>query len=463
MSNIRKFGHLRQRVLQLAVGGTASIVAAAIAGNLLRIASSVTLTRLLDARAFGIVGVITSVAIILQLVSDIGVQPFVIRHQRGSDPAFLDEIWTLRLIRSTALTLIMAGLSIPVAAFLGKAEFAPVLAVWSVNFFIDGLSSMSFATAVREQKLWRLTWSELSSSVAQLVVAIAVAVIWRSYWALVTAMLAGAILRAILSYTLFAHSRRRWSLSAERARELWTFSRFIAPSSLMAVIILQADKIVLARMLPLAVFGLYAVAATLAAVGPTLAANYSRRVLYPAYAEIARTQPARLRTIFYSKRRTVTLLYMAAIGAVGGGAPLIVTILYDPRYLPVAPYLELLSISAVLALANNASEELLIAAGKLRVTLYANIGRITWLLLGVGVAIPTGHIMLLIGTFGTVEVVAMLIYWLYLSRLYLFDIREEAMGWLAGCAGGLSGYAAMSIGEAILHRHFHIAFAAVRF
>ena len=156
MSETSTPSRLRQRLFQLAVSGTASIVATAIATNLLRIASSVTLTRLLDAQAFGIVGIVTSVAIILQLVSDIGVLPFVVRHERGDDRAFLDEIWTLRLIRSTALTIVMAALAIPVSRFLDKPEFALILAIWSVNFFIDGLSSMVFATAVREQRLWRL-------------------------------------------------------------------------------------------------------------------------------------------------------------------------------------------------------------------------------------------------------------------------------------------------------------------
>ena len=162
MVYIRTPGALRMRFIEIAAGGTASIVAAAIASNLLRVASSVTLTRLLDARAYGVVGVISSVAFILQLSSDIGVQPFVIRHKLGEDPAFLDEVWTLRLIRSTVLTLVMAALSIPIAGFLGKPEFAAVLAVWSVTFIIDGLASMTFATAVRQQRLWRLTWSELS-------------------------------------------------------------------------------------------------------------------------------------------------------------------------------------------------------------------------------------------------------------------------------------------------------------
>ena len=440
---------LQVRIGQMLRGGAASIVAAAVASNLLRVASSVTLTRLLDTTAFGIVGIITSVAIILQLVSDIGVQPFVIRHKQGDDAAFLDEIWTLRLIRSATLTVIMAGLAYPVAVFLGKPQFALVLGVWSINFVIDGLSSMAFATAVRMQTLWRLTWLDLSASVVQLVIAILAAVIWHSYWALVIAMLAGASFKSVLSYALFAHSRRRWALSADRAREMWNFSRFIAPSSLMAVLILQADKVILARLMPLATYGIYAVAATLAAAGPALAANYSRRVLYPAYAETVRSHPDQIRKQFYARRRSLALLYMLAVGTLGGGATLVVTILYDPRYLPVADYLKILSISAVLALTNNASEELLIAVGKLKVTLYVNFVRIIWLLLGVMAAILTGRSIVLVAAFGTVEVMAMLAYWVNLQRMDLFDLREEAMGLLAGCAGAALGFGAKTIAFAI--------------
>ncbi|MDB5577999.1 MAG: hypothetical protein JWR80_3175 [Bradyrhizobium sp.] len=445
MKHTWTLGRLRQRLFQLAVGGTSSIIAAAVVTNLLRIVSSITLTRLLDARAFGVVGIIVSVATIFQLISDIGVQPFVIRHERGADRAFLDEIWTLRLIRSIGLAIAMAAASIPIAMFLGKPEFTPVLLVWSVSFVIDGLSSMTFATAVREQKLWRLTASELGVGVFQLVAAIALALLLRSYWALILAMLASATLKSTLSYVLFSNARRRWSLSRERAREMWAFSRFIAPSSLMSLLILQADKVVLARLLPLAAYGLYAVAATLAVAPLALAGSYCRRVLYPIYAETFRTSPAALRHVFYARRRRLTFAYMAAVGCVGGGAHLVVSILYDPRYLAVAPYLQLLSISAALALANISSEEVLIASGRIRSTLYANVFRVVWLIISVCFALVSGRAILIVAAFGLVELVAMLSYWWSLHQQKLLDLREELLGLSAGCGGALIGYVASNI------------------
>jgi O-antigen/teichoic acid export membrane protein len=440
----------RRRFVQLALGGTASIVVTAIATNLLRIVSSVTLTRLLDARAFGIVGIVTSVAIILQLVSDIGVLPFVVRHERGDDRKFLDEIWTLRLIRCTALTLIMVVIAIPVSNFLEKPEFALILAVWSLNFVIDGLSSMAFATAIREQTLWRLTLAELAASVAQLAIAVVLAVLLRSYWALLIAMLVSSVLKAVFSYTFFPSSRRRWSLSRERMREMWAFSRFIAPSSLMTVLILQADKVVLAKLMPLATYGLYAVAATLTAAGPALATSYARRVLYPAYADVVRTSPETLREVYYGKRRFMSLLYMAAMGAVGGGAQLIVAILYDARYLPVADYLQLLCISAALTLVNTAAEEVLIAAGNVRATLFANLTRMIWLVACVIATLASSQTMLLVAGFGLMEVAAMATLWFYLRRLELFNFREEIIGLMAAGMGAAIGLFVARVGFAVL-------------
>ena len=429
----------RRRLMQLALGGTASIVAAAVVSNILRIVSSITLTRLLDAQAFGVVGIITSVATIFALISDIGVQPFVIRHALGADRGFLDEIWTLRLIRSFILGLCMVIASGPIAILLGKPEFALVLAVWSVSFLIDGLSSMSFATAVREHQLWRLTGLELVAAAFQLVAAISFALILRSYWALIFAMICSSMLKCVLSYALFPRAKRRIALNRARALELWTFSRFIAPSSLMTLLIMQTDKVVLARFMTLAAYGIYAVAATLSAAAPALASNYGRRVLYPAFAAIARTAPETLRETFYRKRRWPNLLYMAANGAIAGGASLIVTILYDSRYQPVAIYLRLLTISSALALANISAEEMLIATGRLRATLHANIVRMGVLIVGICLVFATGRSILLVAAFGAMELVAMLSYWWSMRRAGLFMLREEVWGLAVAClAAGLA-------------------------
>ncbi len=443
--------NLRQRLIKLATGGAASIIFVAVCSNLLRIVSSATLTRLLDVKAFGIVGLVTTVAFVFTLLSDIGVQPFVIRHAQGDDPAFLDEIWTLRLIRSVGLTLIMAATARPAAVALGKPELYPVIMLWSLNFTLDGLASMAFATAVRERQLWRLAMLDLGMSLCQFIISVMLALIFRSYWALLAAMILGSAFKSLLSYLIFPHSSRRLRLSRERAREMWKFSRFIAPSSLMTLVILQADKLILVRMMPLAIFGLYTLAVTISSAGGALATNYCRRVLYPAFAETVRSGGASLRVVFYQKRRWMNYLYMVAVGGVGGGAGLIVSILYDHRYQGVTVYLRLLCISATLVLANTASEEVLIASGNLRATLNANVVRMLWLIGGVSVALVNGSTLFLVAIFGLVEVAAMANYWFNLRKMGLLDLREELAGLLVAGAGAGLGYAVAELGLIFLH------------
>ena len=194
---------LKDRLRQIATGGVASIAFNVAATNVLRIFSSMTLTRLLDSTAYGVVGVITSVAYMLTMLSDVGIYDFLVRHHEGDERNFLDQVWTIRLIRGVLLAVVMVLIAKPATIFLDKPELAPVVAVWGLNFILDGLSSLAFATAVRQQKLWRLSNLDLSANVVTLVVSIIFAAVTHSYWAMIAGMLAGGALKLFLSYLLF--------------------------------------------------------------------------------------------------------------------------------------------------------------------------------------------------------------------------------------------------------------------
>jgi len=433
---------MRQRLVQMATGGAASIIFAAMCTNLLRIISSATLTRLLDVKVFAIVAIVTSVATVFQLVSDIGVQPFIIRHARGDDPKFLDEIWTLRLIRSVFLTVIMAATAQFSARLLGKPEFSPVIMLYSLSFTLYGLSSMAFATAVRTRKLWRLAMLDLSTAFVQFMVAVILAFAMRNYWSMLFAMLAASALKAFLSYAVFPHSLRRPRFSRDTSQEMWNFSRFIAPSSLMTVFILQSDKLVLARLMPITAFALYALATTISSAGPALASNYGRRVLFPIYADAVRAGSESLRQVFYAARRWQNLAYMMAIGGMGGAAELIVDLLYDSRYHGLSIYLRILSIGAAFVLVTTSSEEMIIAVGGVKNTAYATLIRIIWLFSGLYISFYLNLSTLwLVAVFGTVELAAAVFWWSRLHREKLLDLREEAAGLIAASAAAATSFA----------------------
>jgi O-antigen/teichoic acid export membrane protein len=440
---------LQTRLRQVATGRVASIAFSVGATNVLRIFSSMTLTRLLDSTAYGVVGVITSVAYMLTMLSDVGLYDFLVRHEEGDQRDFLDQMWTVRLIRGIVLTIVMILLAKPITMLLDKPELAPVVAVWSFSFLFDGLSSLAFATAVRRQQLWRLSGMELATNVLTLIVSITAAAITHSYWSMVIGMLVGQAAKTILSYILFPQGQRRWHFNAARSRELWGFSRYIAISSILSLLILQSDKVVLARIMPLSAYGLYAIAVTLAAAPVGLAAPYASRVLFAIYAKCARDDRDRLREIIYPTRRKVVLAYLAGVGGMIGSAPLIIEVLYDPRYRGVTPYLQLLLISTALRMPSMAAKQVLIAIGRTSEQLLGNIACILWLAVGGAVGLATGNILLLVAIVGTVEVPVVVCFLYSLRRRHLLVWREEGYGVAALLGGVALGYAVNLAGMAM--------------
>ena len=263
-------------------GATVAIVGTVVLTNLLRIVSSAILTRLLTASDYGVIGIITSITYILVMLSDFGFFAFIVRHEHGDDPRFLDEVWTIRLLRAAGITVALILLSGPMAAYSGKSLLAPVIAVWSFNQLLDGFCSLAFAQAVRHGQVARLSWMEFGINFFQVLVSIGFGWWLHSYWAIVIAVLVSGFAKIIFSYALFPGSSRRLAFNRGRASEIWRFSRFIAGSSILTLLLGQTDKVVLSRVFPLALFGIYSIATLLALAPKAIVYPYCTRVLYPA-------------------------------------------------------------------------------------------------------------------------------------------------------------------------------------
>lgn len=424
-----------RRLGSVARNQTAIVVGSVIALNLLRVVSTILLTRVLAPEVYGVVGIIVSIAFILEMLTDLGFQAFVIRHREGDDPRFLDAIWTIRLIRSLMLTVALVLLAQPIANALDKPELGGMIALSASFFLIDGLSSLTLLTALRRGLLLRLSLMELGVAVAQLIVAVLLAMAWRNAWAMVVATLVGTSLKSICSYIVFPDSRRRFRFDSAYASELWRFARFVTGSSIISMVLIQADKIVLARVLPLDVLGLYVLAGNLALAPLAFTNAYATRVLYPMFARTAREQPERLPQMFYAARRGGSMLYMFGAGGLIGVAPLLIAMLYDDRYSGAATFLRLLAITPLFALASAATNEVLTASGRVQSTLQLSFVKLAWLTVaGVAGFVWFGPIGL-IAAVGTVEAAAAIYGWMLLSRIGILNPMEEAALMAAGAGG----------------------------
>lgn len=443
-------GTLVTRVRNLALRDTNVVVASVIINNLLRALSSVILTRLLMPEMFGIAGIIASIQFSVAMASDLGFQAFVVRHADGDKPRFLDTVWTIALVRSLLLTALVMALAAPLAHLFDKPDLAPMIAVSSLTFCIEGLASLTLLTAIRQRRILRLSVLELTVMIAQIAISTVLAYLWQSYWALLIGMLCSGILKAVLSYTMFEGARRRLAWDTGYARNLWSFARFVTGSSLIYLVIAQCDKLVLGRVMSLDHFGFYMLAVNLASAPLAFAGAYASRVLYPSYAELFREQCADLKDRYYAKRRLPSLLYAFLTGGFIGSAGLIIDILYDDRYADAATYLRILAITPLFALASNSANEALTATGRISVTLQASVAKLMWLV----IACPTfygmnGQLGIVLAV-GLMEVPALLLKWFQMHRAALLDLSQEMMFVAAGGAGIACGFAGEAAVAALL-------------
>lgn len=433
----------RSRRLLRTDGGIVTITF--VAHNLIRILSSVTLTRILAPEEFGVIGILTSIAYTVAVVSDVGFAAFVIRHSHADDPKFLDAIWTIRLLRSVLLTVVLAVLAGPISLAIGKPEMRLPIQAFSLIFVLDGLSALTTITALRSRQLVRLNLVQFTSVVVQLAVSIPLAILLRSYWAILFATLIAHLVTTILSYIAFRESSRRFRLHIGYLKELLRFARYITAASILTLLISQTDKLVLSRLLSLETFGLYIIAVSLATIPLMFADKYTEQVLYPRYCQFWQENPASLARAYYSIRRPLGLLYMAGVGGLIGTAPLVIEILYDDRYRGAALYLSILAFGSLMALSNRAGNAALVAIGRPDVTFKTNVARLAWL----AVAGTLGWLEFgplgVIAAFSSVELAATSYQWRALKAAGILSIKEELLllgsGALGVGVGGLASWA----------------------
>ncbi len=369
------------RVKTLLQNNTFILIASQIIIFAARLMSTIILTRLLDPSAFGTIAILSTVLLVITLMSDLGFYPYVVRQASALDRDFLDQIWTLRLVRSGIIALIIFGLATPVASLLDAPEIANALRFTALMPLIEGLSSMAFATAVREGQILRLSVMETASTAAQIILSIALCLIMNSFWGVVIGGALGAMLKTGLSYSLFQDSRRQWDYSKERARDLWAFGRFILPSSMMTLLIGQFDKIIFAPLLGPKGFGYYSLASNLASAPNSLIVPYSAKILLPAFAKGHRDHPGHWADTYYAIGQWPRLALLAALGAFMAMPSSIVELLYDERYGDVAFYLQALSICAFLTFTLTVANDALVAIGKVKATLTINFIRLSSLII----------------------------------------------------------------------------------
>ena len=413
--------------------------------QVLRFGGSLVLTRLLYPEAFGVMALLGAFMYGLVMFSDVGIGPAIIRDRRGDDPAFVNTAWTIQVIRGFGLWVCCCLITLPVVHFFNLPELSHLLPIFGFVAVLNGFNASSVFAAKRHLHLGRLTALEIGSQLIGLIVAVSWALLSPSVWALVGGPFASAVAYAFGSHVFLAGVAARFHWERQAASELFHFGKWIFLGSAVYFVAQQGDRLFLGHYVPVAVLGVYAIAANLAEVFETVAFKLSGTVLYPILAQTGRREPEKLRELYYRARRRLDI-FVLGVGILIATGPTVVNLLYDERYRQAGWILQLLAVRSATCCFNMPAENCLVARGY---PVYGFLRRLA-LMVFVCVGLPIGW--KLAGAAGAVwavalaEIPGLLILWCGLARHRVLSTAGElrGLGYLA--IGLLIGLIARGIG-----------------
>ncbi len=349
----------------------------------IRLISSLVLTRILLPEAYGIITILVSVLYVIGNIVDTNVTLFIVRDKNADQPRYLNTAWTIRLIRSV-LSCAVLFMCAPLIAtkIYNLPNLVTPLRVFSAWFLIDGFETMAFPIAIRRKQARLQMYSELAGSVLSATFSIVYCYLYRTFWGIAFSMLVSRLFMTVLSHCFYRELRPRFCIDPAAAREILVYSKFTVPSSLLTLSLNQFDKIVFLRLFDLRLLGLYSLAGNIAGSIETLVTKISQSVLYPRCAHNFRENPNTSTIRYYTENTKLFVGILAMPAIICGAAHLVITLLYDSRYSEAGSVLQALAIRAVLLSLGSPAEDLLISAGQFHVILVGNVLRAVWIVLG---------------------------------------------------------------------------------
>ncbi len=275
-------------------------VSSSLIGQLIGFVRSVVLARLLAPEDFGLFGMALTIVAALNALTTIGLDRTIVanRFDTGDElKAHLDTVWSVELIRSFVMALLVSASAFPMSRFYGQAQLKVVIPILGLVSLVQGFQNIGLVILRKEISFARIFWYELATNIAGIALTVALAVIMRNVWALVIGLLLTAALGTVLSY-IFHSYRPRLALEKIALRRALSLGKFTFVIAVASYVTNMADNVMVGRLLGTGALGNYSLAFNIASA-PIIVLVFSLgTVLFPAYVEITAQCSKRLELAF---------------------------------------------------------------------------------------------------------------------------------------------------------------------
>ena len=330
----------------LAIKGSAWTILGYGSSQILRFAGNLILTRLLIPEYFGLMAIVNTISLGLNLFSDIGIIQNIVRSERGDEPVFLNTAWTINILRGIIVWIVFMLLAWPIAHFYNEPILFPVILVMSITALTGGLISTRLFTLNRHMSLGKITLLDLSSQSIAIGTMITIAFFFPSVWAMVIGGVLGEVFKTTASYFIVSGPKHQFIIQPQARKEIFSFGSWLVLSSTIAFAADQSDRLILGKLIPLDFLGVYSIAYVFANLPQQIMRQLSFKVIFPLVSKQINLPRAELKSRINRQRWKLHALLLLIIISLAGFGDLLIQFLYDSRYQQAAWMMPILSLGS---------------------------------------------------------------------------------------------------------------------
>lgn len=428
--------------------------------QVLRVVTNIILARLLAPEWFGVMLIVTSLIVGIELISDVGVGQNIVYHKDANDPDFYNTAWTLQAIRGILLWLVALIVAWPVARIYQYPILVFVLPFAAFGIVLTGFTPINRFLLQKRLQIAKVNAFDAFISFVSSAAYVLLAYLNPTIWALVFGSLFKTAATMIGSYFLLPEVKQRFHLSRPFTWEILHFGKWIFFSSIVYFFATNFDGLYLAKVVPLKLLGVYGIARSISELLGVVVQNVGNNVLFPFIASQSQMERAHLREQLGPLRARLLLLAALGVSVLVAMADLVIKVLYDERYQAAGWMLPVLIMGSWFVILSNLNEATLLGLGKPSYSAISNFLKFALLLIGLPLSVrvygvvggimiialvnPCRYIAILVGqrrerfSFGmqdlfiTFALLSLIILWEWLRWIWGFGTSFESLPISAG-------------------------------
>jgi O-antigen/teichoic acid export membrane protein len=397
---------------KLAIRGAIWTIAGYGTSQVIRFGSNLVLTRLLVPEFFGLMALVNTLRVGIELFSDLGIGQSIVNNKHGDEPAFLNTAWTLQIMRGFVIWFFCLLITFPAAKFYGDPRLLWLIPIVGITSVIDGFSCTSTHSLHRNMEMGKYTVFELILQVLTLAILISLAWIYPSVLSLVLGGVISSILKTVGSYWLMPNYSNRLHWDKNAVKELMLFGKWMFIASGLIFVAEQADRLILAKLLSFQMLGVYTIAYSLASIPREIIKQLSHRVIFPTISNRVDLTRESLRSKILTQRRLILIGFAVFLAVLVSVGDLVIGVLYDKRYTQATWMMPILCSGIWFSLLFYTSSPALLAIGKPLYSAQSNFARFVLIAIGINLG------FYFYGVLGAVIIIGISDLPLYIVNLY---------------------------------------------